>query len=139
MKRDDLPFPFWIPSQRLGASQGAAEKAELELSRTLPAELKRLLRDQDGGSSQYSGYANGHLYVPLPPFFSLAEIIEAERVRERFGTPDGIVAIASGAHEWLGLDYRLSTEPTVVFQSEDNDIESIASSFEELLAGLVED
>ena len=54
--------------------------------------------------------------------------------------PEALDVIAVGAHEWLGLDYRDSTEPAIVYQEdEDAEIEHVASSFEELLAGLTED
>ncbi|MGE0792113.1 MAG: SMI1/KNR4 family protein, partial [Sandaracinaceae bacterium] len=67
-------------------------------------------------------------------------MIKAERNRDMEGTPEGVVAIASGAHEWLGLDYRDGGEPKIVFQASDQeDLELVADSFEQLLDGLVED
>jgi hypothetical protein len=140
MKLEDLQFPFWVESGRPGASAMDIQHAEASLGRRLPVELTKALRLQDGGVSVYSGFRRDDYYVPMPAFFSVEAILQAEARRSSFGTPDGVVAIASGAHEWLGLDYRASDEPSVVFQeSDDDDIETVATSFEELLAGLVED
>ncbi len=80
------------------------------------------------------------MYVGLPAFFSLAELVDAFDNAELFETPDGLIAIGSGGHYWLGLDYRAGAEPAVIYQeTEDADIECVAASFDEFLDGLVED
>lgn len=142
MKLEDLDVPFWFPSgsNRLGASADAIDRAEHALGRRLPEELVKALRVQDGGVSTYSSFRRGDYQVPLPAFFSLEQVLSADANRAVFGTPQGLLAIASGGHDWLGLDYRNSREPSVVYQeTEDSDIEFVANTFEELLDGLVED
>jgi hypothetical protein len=103
-------------------------------------EFVKALKMQNGGVSVYSGFRRGDYYVPLPAFLSIEAILQAEERRAEFGTPSGVIAIASGAHEWLGLDYRTGDEPSVVFQeSEEAVLEAVAQSFDDLLAGLVEE
>lgn len=139
MRLDELQFPFWIESGRSGASEADIWHAEELLRRRLPGEFAKALSIQDGGVSTYSGFRRGDYYVPLPAFFSVDAMLQAEQRRRSFGTPDGVVAIASGADEWLGLDYRSSDEPRVVFQeSSEKEIETVADSFEHLLAGLID-
>ncbi len=140
MRIDELPYGFWIANGRPGASEARIRAAETLVGWPLPSELAKALLKQDGGVSVYSGFRRMEYYVPLPPLLSVDEILAAHRSRGQFGTPDGILAIAAGAHEWLGLDYRLGTAPAIVFQETDeHEIEHVANSFDEYLAGLVED
>lgn len=91
------------------------------------------------GVSAYGGFCRGEVSIPLPAFFSVELLLQAEAQRLDFNTPAEMVAIASGAHDWLGLDYRNpGGEPRIVYQEdEDSEIEDVAASFAELLGGLV--
>lgn len=98
-----------------------------------------LLRERDGGVSNYTAFHVGEVYVSLPSMFGVDMIVDAFNSAHHFGTPKGVVAIGSSAHSWLGLDYRHGTEPRVVHQeSEDSDLEVVAESFDAFVAGLVE-
>lgn len=139
MDVDALDPPFWFPGGA-GASEEQLREAEKRLGRKLPSAYRTLMGHQDGGTSQYSSFQRGELYVPLPSFFTLTQVVEAEERRESWGTPKGVIVIGSGAHEWLGLDYRDGAEPAVVYQeAEDSDIEDVALDFDALLSGLSED
>ncbi len=140
MKLEELELPFWFDRERPGASLEQLEQFEMDAGQTLPGELKEALLLRDGGVSNYSAFRRGDSHVPIPTLFSVEELRQAEARREVFGTPRGIIAIASGGHEWLGLDYRHGTVPKVVFQeNEDSELEIVAESFEALLDGLVEE
>ena len=140
MKLRDLELPFWFDAERPGASREQIEQLEKALGLALPDELRQALLLRDGGTSNYSSYQQGDCYIPIPAFLSVEELRRAEQHRERFDTPPGVLVIASGAHEWLGLDYRDKLVPSVVFQeSEDSPLEIVAESFESLLDGLAED
>jgi hypothetical protein len=140
VRLDELELGFWFDLEQPGASEKALERAERALGRRLPPEFARALRIRNGGVSNYSGFRRGDYYVPLPAFFSVEDLVRAEEHRVEFGTPAGVVAIASGGHDWLGLDYRMGGEPAIVYQeTEDSDLEGVADSFEGLLDGLVEE
>lgn len=114
--------------------------AKEQLGVALPASLTRLLRERDGGVSNYLAYHVGETYASLPSFFGVAEIISSFLAAGEFGTPQGVVAIGSSAHSWLGLDYRSAPEPAVIYQEdEDSPIVVLATSFDGFLAGLVEE
>lgn len=116
MRLKDLVFPFWLDSDRPGASLETIEQFERQVGCELPAAFKEALLLRDGGVSSYSEYRLADYRVPIPAFLSVEELCRAEENREVFGTPNGIIAVASGGHEWLGLDYRQGSEPKVVFQ-----------------------
>lgn len=140
MKLEDLEFPFWFDTERPGAPPEQIDELERAVGVALPQELRKALMLRDGGTSTYSSYQRDGGYIPIPSFFSVDDMRRSEQHREKFGTPSGILVIASGAHEWLGLDYRSGTAPHVVFQeSEDSPLEIVADSFESLLDGLKED
>lgn len=140
MRLEDLPFDFWFDRRVPGASETEIRKAEAALGRQLPSEFFKALTLRNGGVSNFSSYQRGSFSVPVPSFFSVEELVVADRRLTEFGTPDGIIAIAGGAHEWLGLDYRAGTVPSVVFQeSEIGQLEVVSPSFEAFLEGLTED
>ena len=140
MKLRDLVFPFWLDTERDGASREQIEQFEKEVGIKLPEEFRQALLLCDGGVSSYSAFQRGDYYVPIPPFFSVEALRRAEQNRDEFGTPERVVVIASGGHEWLGLDYRQGSVPKVVFQEdEESPLEMVADSFEVLLEGLMED
>lgn len=142
MTPDEEPLPFWFDdgSPAKGASLTSISAFEEHIGKSLPASLKRLLLERDGGVSNYEAYHVGELYVPLPAFFSVDTMTRSFDVARHFGTPEGVIAMASGAHDWIGLDYRTSDEPAVVAQAhEDAPLERVAGSFDEFLAGLVEE
>ena len=113
MKLNELQFPFWVDMMRHGASLEQIEQFESEIGEKLPEELKEALLLRDGGVSSYSSFQREDYYVPSPPLFSIDELRQAEARREEFGTPRGIIAIASGGDEWLGLDYRGGPVPKI--------------------------
>jgi len=140
MKLSDLELPFWFDVERRGASREQIEQFERDAGIDLPEEFRQALLLRDGGTSNYSSFQRGDYNVPIPAFFSIEALRRAEAGREAFGTPEGVIAIASGGHEWLGLDYRHGPVPRVVFQeSEGSALEVVADSFEALLEGLMED
>lgn len=140
MKLSELEHPFWIDRDRAGASMDAIERLERDMGHALPHELVQALLLRDGGVSAYSSFQHGDVYVPLPAFFAVEELRQAWEQRDELGTPAGVVAIAAGGHEWMGLDYREGPDPKVVFQEdEDSPLELVAESFEALLDGLAED
>lgn len=141
MTKDEEPLPFWLDDGTpcAGASREEIAAAETYTGRTLPPALTELLLQRDGGVSYYAFHVDD-LYVPLPGLFSVSMIVNSFDVAAQFGTPDGVIAIAGGGHSWLGLDYRADTDPAVVYQeSEDDDLQTIAGSFGDFLAGLVEE
>lgn len=144
-RADDEGAPFWF-AQRQGATAEELATAERYIGYTLPAPLRELLRQQNGGVSNFAAYENGALYYPLLPLFGVdpdaaaGTLMRAFDVRESFGVPAGVVVFAGMGHAWWGLDYRRSAEsPTVVYRnSEDEPIQTVALTFEELIEGLVE-
>ena len=134
MKLEALEFPFWFDADRPGAAREQIDELEREVSFALPEELRKALMIRDGGTPSYSSYQRDDSYIPLPSFLSLDDMRRSAQHCEQFGTPAGILVIASGAHEWLGLDYRHGAAPHVVFQErEDSPLELVADSFESLL------
>ena len=137
---DEPPLPFWFDDGGAvvaGASREEIAEAEKLIGRSLPPKFRELLLEQDGGVSNYAFWET-NVYVGLPAFFSVSQIVGAIESAALFGTPRGVIAIGSGGHCWLGLDYRSGDAASVVYQdTEDADIETIAGSFEALLAELV--
>ncbi len=136
------PLPFWFDdgSPAKGASAGSIAAFEEHTGKALPVSLKRLLLERDGGVSNYEAYHVDERCVPLPAFFSIETMTRSFDTAHHFGTPDGVIAVASGAHDWLGLDYRTSHKPSVVFQEhEDAPLQWIANSFDDFLEGLGEE
>lgn len=130
---------FWFP-ESAGATRDQLARLEMTLGVVLPAEYRDLMTEQDGGTSQFSGIAIGEEYFPLPSFLSVDLVLEAHARRTYWGTPEGVVVIGTGAHDWLGLDYRAGTPPSVVYQEdEDAELELVATTFLELLEHLSED
>jgi hypothetical protein len=139
MTDDEERVPFWIDCDEPPASTDEIARAEAHIGRELPAAYKRLLREQNGGVSNYT-YRVGDVSVPLPAFFSVSMVVGAFDNAALHETPDGIIAIAGGGHDWLGLDYRRGSSPAVIYQEdEDAEIEHVAASFDDLVAGLVVD
>ncbi len=137
-------LPFWfddgIPTR--GASEGELAAAEAQIGHKLPAGLRELLHEQDGGVSNYAYRSDDDLYIPLPGFFNIATVISASKSAPLFGTPAGVIAIASDDEAWLGLDYRTAEQegPSVVYQaSEEQPLQTIAKSFASFVANLIED
>ena len=142
MTINEETLPFWFDDglPKGGASHECLSEFERHTGKALPASLKRLLHERDGGVSNYEAYRRGSLYVPLPAFFNMETMTRSFDTSEWFNTPDGVVAIGSGAHDWLGLDYREPGRVGVVYQEhEDAPIQRIADSFQEFLDGLVEE
>jgi hypothetical protein len=140
MKLGELEFPFWFDETRAGATREQIEQFEREARVDLPEEFRQALMLRDGGTSAYSSFQGDGRYVPVPAFFSVEALRRAERHRSEYRIPQGVIIIASGGHEWLGLDYREGPKPKVVFkESEDSPLETVADSFEAWLDGLRED
>jgi hypothetical protein len=138
MTHDNVRLSFWYGKEEKGASAEEIARAETHIGHAFPASFRRLLFEQDGGVSSYSAYQAGERDVSLPAFFSLSTLVSSFDVADVFGTPKNVIAIASSGHSWLGLDYRAGGVPSVVYQeTEDDEIESLATSFDEFLVGLV--
>ena len=145
------PLPSWFKGEwstdRPGATPEEIAQAQVHIGHRLPEELCSLLLVQDGGVSNYEAFQDGDRYFPLLPFFAAGASVRADTLsqafdtRELFELPAGIVVFAAQGHSWWGLDYRSGVpEPTVVFQlDEESDIEVVAPTFRDLLAGLVEE
>jgi hypothetical protein len=139
MKLQELDLPFWSDDETEGAALEEIEAFEKRVGERLPEQLRQALLESNGGVSNYSSFQRGSFYVPVPAIFGVEELNQAEDMRSDFDTPAGIIAIASGGHEWLGLDYRQGSPPRVVFQeSEQFAVEEVAESFEAFLEGLTE-
>jgi hypothetical protein len=140
MKIADLDPPFWLEPDEPAATRQMISDAESRLGCRFPSEYVDAMLLQNGGVSSYAGYRKGDYFVPLPALLSLDAVISAFDGAERWGTPSGIVVVATGAHEWLGFDYRTGQEPSIVYQeAEDAELEVVANSFAEFVAGLTED
>lgn len=141
------PLPFWFDGKRPGATEEELNHAERYVGNDLPAKLRELLREQDGGVSNYAGYVKGELYLPFLPVFGVragpatGTIMRAFDVRNEFGVPQGVVPFAGQGHSWWGLDYRSDLrDPCVVFRgSEEEEIVVAAESFDEFVDGLIEE
>ena len=137
----------WCEEEPRPAGATLEEIAQTEgfIGHRLPAAFRDLLLIQNGGVSNYTDFERDGECYPLFPVFSAdvragyGSLAAAFRVREAFDVPDDVVPFAGEGHAWLGLDYRAgAVEPSVVFFcSEDSGLEAIASSFHELLQGLV--
>ena len=142
---DERPLPFWLTQTR-GATEAEVAAAEHYIGQALPARLRELLREQNGGVSNFAAYEQGESYYPLLPLFgvdpnaSAGTLMRAFDVREAFGVPHGVIMFAGQGHAWWGLDYRHNPDrPAVVYRnSETEPIQAVARSFEECLRGLVE-
>ncbi len=138
MRVSELQYSFWLTEGRPGATANALATAERIVGVRFPQEYRLAMMIQDGGVSSYSSFRRGDYGVPLVAFFSVSEVVEAHENRHLFSTPPGIVAVASGGHEWIGFDYRRGGHPRIVFQEdEDAAIEHVADSFEQFLDGFV--
>lgn len=144
-KDDSGAVPFWFRIER-GASEDASFAVEQALGISLPAELKALLSQQDGGVSNFTGFEKDGAYYPVLPFLSVDPkhsgdtLITAQRVRDSFGVPAGVYVFAADGHAWMGLDYRAkSGAPSIVYSGDAGEtVELVADDFEEFLAHLVE-
>lgn len=144
---DNEPIPFWFPNGRGGASEAELERAERYVGYRIPGALRDLLVIQDGGVSNYTAYKQGDRQFPLLPIFraggdpATATLMRAYDVREAFGVPDGVIAFAGQGESWWGLDYRCDSDaPGVVFRLDlEHDVEPVATTFDGLLASLVEE
>lgn len=140
-ERDTLPFWFddGIPTN--GASEDQLAAAEAQIGHKLPPAFRELLRERDGGVSNYAYRGDDELDIPLPGFFNVTTLVSAHSAAAQFGTPERVVAISSDGDAWLGLDYRASAnDPSVVYQaSEEGDLETIASSFASFLSSLIQE
>ena len=92
------PLPFWLTSDRRGATAAALAKAEAHFGKSLPAELRELLMLQDGGISNYEAYEDGDDYFPLLPFLGVGRdrgdtIMDALAVRDTFGIPKQVIPL----------------------------------------------
>jgi hypothetical protein len=140
MKISGLQYDFWMPPARPGADAALIADLENYVGRRFPSEFTVALMLANGGVASYSSYRRGDYFVPLPGFLPVEDVRRAFDDAQEWGTPDGIVVVASGADDWLGFDYRAGAEPSVVYQEyPDAEIETVAASFEDLLGGLIED
>lgn len=127
--------------------------AEERLGVKLPVELIDLLRVQNGGYTSgfifpmtvATAWADDHV-----PFDTLAGInlkdddgehnlLTSAYLTEEWELPERQVLLGGDGHYWISLDYRgEATEPAIAWLGEEfaEDVR-IASSFNELLAGLV--
>ena len=145
MAQSDEPLlPFWF-GEREGATAAELAAAEEYLGYRLPTALRELLQEQNGGVSNFAAYEKAGFYYPLLPLFGVdpnagaGTLMRAFDVNETFEVPSGIVMFAGEGHAWWGLDYRRNADrPAIVYRnSEDEPIEEVTGSFEELLQGLV--
>lgn len=138
------PLPFWF-HRTAPASIQEIEATERHIGHQLPEEYRALLRLQNGGVSNYSGFRDGERYFPLPPLFGVGAgaqdtLARAFDIGAMEGRPEGVVLFAAAEHIWLGLDYRVARGPAVVFGNTDEDeLKLVAPSFADFIRGLVEE
>ena len=143
--QDDERLPFWFEGGR-GSSDRDLADAEAYVDRALPESFRELLRECDGGVSNYAGFEDGATYLPLLPILgvdstaAIGTIQRAFDVRDTFGVPDGVVPFAAQGNAWWGFDYRSGGKaPSIVYSDEPGTgILEAAANFEAFVAGLVE-
>jgi hypothetical protein len=143
--RDDQPLPFWFEGER-GAADRDLEDAEAYVGRKLPGAFRLLLRECDGGISNYSGFEDGTTSLPMLPILgvdstaAMGTIQRAFDVRASFDVPDGVIVFAAQGSAWWAFDYRSSDEvPSIVYCDEPGSgLRAAAVSFEVFVAGLIE-
>ena len=138
-------LPFWFEDDCLGATPAEIDAAERHIGFPLPAGLRELLLEKDGGVSNYAAYVRNGEEYPLLPFLGGSphrgeSLMLAADSCASSGIPAGIVPFALDGHSWWGLDYRTNPgEPTIVFsEDEEHDCELVARSFSEFLKGLIQ-
>ena len=116
MAINEQPLPFWFDdgSPSRGAAQTEIATLEQHCGHRLPASFRALLLERNGGVSNFDAFHVGEVYARVSTFFDVETITRSFDTADQFGTPDGVLAIASGAHDWIGLDFRQAGEPTVV-------------------------
>jgi hypothetical protein len=143
---DSDSIPFWFSDNQPGAGVEALDRAERRFGIRLPTSLRELLREKDGGVSNFSGFKDGSRFYSMLPILSVdpahsgENLFTADAVRAEYEVPKGVITFAAQGESWWGLDYRTnSTNPSIVFRLDfEHGIETVAGSFEEFLKGLVE-
>ncbi len=139
MQYHELTVPFWIRPHK-GADPEDILSLETQFGAPLPSDYKLALLESDGGVSTYSSFSASGRVVPIPSLLPVHHVLRAHRDAVSWGTPAGILVFASGAHDWMGFDYRAGPPPSIVYQTNEyEELEYVARSFGELLSGLVED
>lgn len=146
---DELAKAFWSDGSDWYTGEHAATEqeiaaAEAAIGHDLPPSFRALLMQENGGVSTFIAYDDGENYFPLLPICGTEAIkqgVGAIDVRKVFNIPDDIVVFAAEGHAWWGLDYRGDRhQPAIVYRNDaESDIETVAPTFDEMLAGLVED
>jgi hypothetical protein len=143
-RSNDTTSDFGMPKPPATTADLAGTEAHIGYR--LPEELRELLMIQDGGVSQYSFAVDGGRCYPVPAILrangtGFGTIRGAYDFGDDGRVPAGVVVIATGGHDWLGLDYRKRADrPSVVYQEdEDAEIEEVAESFAQFLGMLSED
>lgn len=131
------------------------EAAEKELGVKLPRKLIALLQIQNGGYTKgfvfpmtvKTTWAEDH--VPLSELFGIVldntietaqNMMETQYMTKEWGLPEKQVLLSGDGHWWITLDYREGIIPVVKWiDVECNEEATIANSFEEFIAGLVDE
>jgi hypothetical protein len=128
-------------------------QAEEELGVTLPRELVRLLRIQNGGYTKGFAYpmqqpttwasdhvpANELFGIVTDPTISTAQnLLKSEYWTQEWGLPPRQVILLGDGHWWITLDYRRGSSPSVAWIDVecDEDVQ-VAESFSAFLDGLI--
>ncbi|MCI2256201.1 SMI1/KNR4 family protein [Domibacillus sp. PGB-M46] len=127
----------------------AINKAEQELSVTLPKSYLDLLREHNGGELEYPYFfikdekertAMHSMNGIDPEGFS---VLSSPSVINKLGLPDNLILLNGDYHSWIALDYRNNDIPSVAYFYEDYSEEEmqwgsieIAPSFDIFLSKL---
>ena len=136
---------FWFSKGR-GATEEQLDALESLAGHRLPALLRELLRNCNGGTTNYARYDQNGTYCYVEELLGVGESETAHvmnnaipRAKED-GVPEGVLMIASGGDAWVGLDYRRHEEPTVVyFDPYSEELVDVARDFKSFFEGLEAD
>lgn len=138
-------LPFWLEAST-GSTEEALQAAEAYVGHRLPDSLRALLREQNGGVSNYATCGSAGDRYPVLPMMGVAAdasvdtIVRAHDVKEAFGVPEGVVVFAAMGDAWLGLDYRdSSVEPAVLYGDSERDAVGVSATFDRFLDSLGEE
>jgi hypothetical protein len=98
------------------------KKVERFLGVTLPASYTQLMSKQNGGELNYRYVLFEDGDAAIIPYFYEIDLEHGIGLSPVFvdecGLPEGLVLLTGDLHSWLALDYRKSTEPSVIYFSE---------------------
>ncbi|MFJ7745765.1 SMI1/KNR4 family protein [Peribacillus sp. NPDC097295] len=123
------------------------EKAEQDLKVKLPPSYIDILKEQNGGFTNFNSYpidfptswAENHIRVDH--IFGIGEknsILDSEYLIKEWEMPEGLILFNGDGHTWVAFDYRnVDSNPSIVYvDNEDETIIKISNTFDEFLERL---